>query len=123
MGCACRSLRAAVVPGRLESHMLHVRQLKAGLSTTHPLRVDEIKVIKNWLAEQVKMKPEMGTFFVNERRVPLSWKTAWLMICDYDRLAGLPVEAHRTCSTTRVALLWPTRAQTRGSFKPTWDTG
>jgi type 1 fimbriae regulatory protein FimB len=32
--------------------------------------------------------------FVSERRVPLSRKTAWLMICDYDRLADLPVEAH-----------------------------
>jgi type 1 fimbriae regulatory protein FimB len=74
--------------------MLHVRQLKAGLSTTHPLRVNEIRVIKNWLAEQVKMKPGTGAFFVSKRRVPLSRKTAWLMICDYDRLADLPIEAH-----------------------------
>jgi site-specific recombinase XerD len=32
--------------------------------------------------------------FVITRRVPLSRKTAWLMICDYDRLADLPVEAY-----------------------------
>jgi type 1 fimbriae regulatory protein FimB len=33
-------------------------------------------------------------FFISERRSPLSRKTAWLMIRDYGRLAGLPVEAH-----------------------------
>ena len=33
-------------------------------------------------------------FFISERRSPLSRQTAWLMIRDYGRLAGLPVEAH-----------------------------
>src|SRR2546426_943436 len=31
-----------------ESRVLHVKRLKAGLSTTHPLRGDEIKSIKVW---------------------------------------------------------------------------
>src|SRR6266481_712697 len=31
---------------------------------------------------------------ISERRSPLSRKTAWLMIRDYGRLAGLSVEAH-----------------------------
>jgi type 1 fimbriae regulatory protein FimB len=33
-----------------ESRVLHVARLKKGLSTTHPLRPEEIKVIKTWLA-------------------------------------------------------------------------
>jgi type 1 fimbriae regulatory protein FimB len=77
-----------------ESRVLHVARLKDGLSTTHPLRGDEIRAIKAWLADRASMKPDTDAFFISERRSPLSRKTAWLMIRDYDRLAGLPVEAH-----------------------------
>src|SRR6266705_7169884 len=78
----------------IESSVLHVKRLKEGLSTTHPLRGGELKAIKVWLAERATMKPETDAFFVSERRSPLSRKTAWLMIRDYSRRAGLPVEAH-----------------------------
>ena len=77
-----------------DSRMLHVAQLKHGLSATHPLRGDELRTIKAWPAERARMKPETDAFFISERRVPLSRKTAWLAIRDYGRLAGLPVEAH-----------------------------
>ena len=76
------------------SRVLHVKRLKEGLSTTHPLRGDEIRAIKIWLTTRVKMKPETNAFFVTERRGPLSRKTAWLMIRHYGELAGLAVEAH-----------------------------
>jgi type 1 fimbriae regulatory protein FimB len=78
----------------IESRVLHVARLKQGLSTTHPLRGDEIKAIKAWLTERAKMKPETDAFFISERRSPLSRKTAWVMIRQYGELAGLPVEAH-----------------------------
>ena len=78
----------------IESRVLHVARLKHGLSTTHPLRANEIKVIKTWLAERARMKPETDAFFISERRRPLSRKTAWLAIRTYGELAGLPVEAH-----------------------------
>jgi type 1 fimbriae regulatory protein FimB len=78
----------------IESRVLHVARLKQGLSTTHPLRGDEIRAIKAWLAERARMKPDTDAFFVTERRGPLSRKTAWVMIRDYGRLAGLSVEAH-----------------------------
>src|SRR6266446_6545577 len=77
-----------------ESRILHVRRLKEGLSTTHPLRGDELRAIKLWLTERAKMKPRTDAFFVTERRGPLSRKTAWVMIRDYGRLAGLSVGAH-----------------------------
>jgi len=63
-----------------DSRALHVKRLKAGLSTTHPLRGDELWAIKIWLAVCVKMKPKTDVFFVSERRGPLSRKTAWVMI-------------------------------------------
>jgi type 1 fimbriae regulatory protein FimB len=77
-----------------ESRILHVKRLKEGLSTTHPLRGDELKAIKAWLADRATMKPQTDAFFISERRGPLSRKTAWLAIRTYGERAGLPVEAH-----------------------------
>lgn len=77
-----------------ESRVLHVSRLKKGLSTTHPLRLDEIRAIKAWLTARAKLKPETDAFFVSERRGPLSRKTAWLAIRRYGELAGLPLPAH-----------------------------
>jgi len=78
----------------IESRVLHVARLNHGLSTTHPLRGDELRVIKTWLTEGARMKPETDAFFISERRRPLSRKTAWLAIRTYGERAGLPVEAH-----------------------------
>ena len=78
----------------VESRILHVARLKQGLSTTHPLRGDELRAIKAWLADRARMKPDTDAFFISERRSPLSRKTAWLAIRTYGERAGLPVEAH-----------------------------
>ena len=78
----------------IESRVLHVARLKAGLSTTHPLRGDELKAIRAWLAIRVRMEPETDAFFISERRGPLSRMTAWVMIRHYGELAGLSVDAH-----------------------------
>src|SRR5438094_825243 len=60
----------------IESRVLHVARLKVGLSTTHPLRGDELKAIRAWLAIRARMEPETDAFFLSERRGPLSHKTA-----------------------------------------------
>src|SRR5438094_4669173 len=78
----------------IESRVLHVARLKQGLSTTHPLRGDEIRAIKAWLGERTRMKPETDAFFLSERCRPLSRKTVWCMIGRYGERAGLPVAAH-----------------------------
>ena len=78
-----------------ESRVLHVARLKKGLSTTHPLRPDELRVIKAWMVERKKMNPQTDAFFVSERRGPLSRKTAWLAIRNYgERPASLPAHPH-----------------------------
>ncbi len=77
-----------------EGRVLHVARLKKGLSTTHPLRPDELRVIKTWMGERKKMDPQTDAFFISERRGPLSRKTAWLAIRNYGQLAGLPLPAH-----------------------------
>jgi type 1 fimbriae regulatory protein FimB len=78
----------------IESRVLHVQRLKDRLSTTHPLRGDELRAIKAWLANRTRMQPETVTFFLSKRCRPLSRKTAWLMIRAYGRRAGLAVDAH-----------------------------
>ena len=78
----------------IESRVLHVERLKKGLSTTHPLRPDEIRLIKAWLIERKRLNPEEDAFFVSERRTPLNRKTAWVAIRDYGEKANLAVPAH-----------------------------
>ncbi len=78
----------------IDSRVLHVERLKKGLSTTHPLRPDELRAIKAWLVERKRLKPEGDVFFVSERRSPLSRKTAWVAIRDYGEKANLAVPAH-----------------------------
>ena len=49
----------------IESRVLHVARLKKGLSTTHPLRMDDIRAIKVLLAERKRWNPETDAFFVS----------------------------------------------------------
>ena len=78
----------------LEGRTLHVARLKGGLSTTHPLRGDELRALRAWLADRERMQPHTKTLFVSERRGPLSRKTAWLAIRRYGEAAGLEIAAH-----------------------------
>jgi len=50
-----------------ESRVLHVARLKAGLSTTQPLRGDELRAIGAWLKERARIKPTDKTPFVPVR--------------------------------------------------------
>lgn len=78
----------------LDGRVLHVQRLKKGLSTTHPLRPDEIKTIKAWLKERAKVETQTDALFVSERRGPMNRKTAWLAIRTCGERAGLPLTAH-----------------------------
>src|SRR5262245_31576664 len=78
----------------LEGRSLHVKRLKKGLTTTQPLRSDELRALKAWLMERIRMKPQGKALFISERRLPLSRKTAWVIIRDYGRDAGLSVASH-----------------------------
>jgi type 1 fimbriae regulatory protein FimB len=78
----------------LEGRTLHVARLKQGLSTTHPLRADELRALRAWLTERERMQPHTQALFVSERRGPLSRKTAWVAIRRYGEAAGLEIAAH-----------------------------
>jgi len=77
-----------------ESHQLHVKRLKGGLSTTHPLRGDELRAIQKWLGVRGKLKPESKAFFVSEQKKPLHRSTVNLALRKYGELAKLSVTVH-----------------------------
>src|SRR5581483_4919796 len=77
----------------IASRVLHVKRLKGGLSTTHPLRGDELRTIAVWLKERARMKPIGKTFFLSEQRKPLHRSTINLLLQKYSDSAGLSVRA------------------------------
>ena len=77
-----------------ESRVPHDARLKGGLSTTHPLRGDEIRAIKAWLVERTRMKAPGRTFFLSEQRKPLHRSTVNLALRKYGEKAKLPVAEH-----------------------------
>ena len=77
-----------------ESRVLHVSRLKGGLSTTQPLRGDELRAVKAWLIQRARMKPTGKAFFVSEQRQPLHRSTVNLALQKYSAAASLPLLAH-----------------------------
>jgi type 1 fimbriae regulatory protein FimB len=79
----------------VESRVLHVARLKKGLSTTHPLRGDELRLIKAWLKERAAMNSAGGNLLRQRTpRAAQSRKTVWAAVRRYGELAGLPLPAH-----------------------------
>jgi type 1 fimbriae regulatory protein FimB len=80
----------------IESGVLHVKRLKRGLSTTHPLRADEIRAIKVWLKIRAAMKlpATVTTFFVSEQRKPLHRSSVNYLLKTASVAASLPFDAH-----------------------------
>jgi type 1 fimbriae regulatory protein FimB len=85
-----------------ESRVLHVRRLKGGLSTTQPLRGDELRAIGAWLKERARMKPAGPAFFISEQRKPLHRSTVNLLLQKYS--ASLPLRAHPHMLAPRLRL-------------------
>jgi type 1 fimbriae regulatory protein FimB len=77
-----------------ESRVLHVARLKGGLSTTQPLRSDELRAISAWLKERARMKPMSKAFFVSEQRKQMHRSTVNLLLITYSKAASLPLLAH-----------------------------
>jgi len=77
-----------------ESRVLHITRLKGGLSTTQPLRGDELKAIGAWLRQRARMKPAGKSFFVSEQRKPMHRSTVNAALKSYSQAAALPFSAH-----------------------------
>ena len=92
----------------LESRILHVERLKGGLSTTQPLRAEELRMLRSWLQERSRWlrqwdrgKSRLGTvpldrqaLFLSTRGAALSRKTFWALLRRYGEEAGLSLPPH-----------------------------
>ena len=90
----------------LESKILQVQRLKGGLSTTQPLRTEEIRLLKGWMAERdrwLRQWRKSGgpgaaldrqALFLSARGTALSRKTFWALLRRYGELAGLSLPPH-----------------------------
>lgn len=78
----------------LDGRVLHVARLKRGLSTTHPLRPDELRIIKTWLQKRKEMAADSDALFLSERRKPFDRRTVWALLRNYGKMAGLELEVH-----------------------------
>lgn len=78
-----------------ENRVVHVLRLKQGLSTTQPLRPEEIRVIQAWLREAQGDEAADGCLFRQRAATALtSRKTVWLAVRKYGELAGLPLPVY-----------------------------
>ena len=90
----CEACRLKLDQVDTQSRVLHIVRLKNGLSTTQPLRGDELKAIGAWLKQRARMKPTGKTFFVSEQRKPLHRSTVNLLLDTRSSTAALPFSAH-----------------------------
>ena len=79
----------------LESKILQVQRLKGGLSTTQPLRTEEIRLLKGWMAERERWLRQWRksggpgaaldrqALFLSARGTALSRKTFWALLRRY----------------------------------------
>jgi type 1 fimbriae regulatory protein FimB len=78
----------------IESRVIHCARLKRGVSTTQPLRPDELRAIKAWLQRRGTATRPSDAFFLSERGDALNRRSAWHAVKRYGELAGLPVAVH-----------------------------
>jgi len=115
----------------LQAKVMHVKRLKNGVSTTHPLYNGEVKAIKDWMVKRQEMSLDAltlgagNTLFISERRRPLERSNVCKMVNTFARAAGLselnvhPHMLRHSCGYD----LGRTAASIRAAFKGISGTG
>ncbi len=100
--------------------VLHVRRVKNGTPSTHPLQGDELRALRR-LQRESKPSPFV---FVSERGTPFTTAGFARMIERAARKGlGLELKASRTCFATPVPMRWPTRGMIPERSKDGLGTG
>ena len=93
------------------SGALHVRRVKRGTPSTHPILGDELRALRRLQREQ---EPKSPFVFTSERGAPFSTAGFARMIERAGAEARLSSRLTRTCCGTPADMLWQTRGMTRG---------
>ncbi|CAK9254213.1 unnamed protein product [Sphagnum jensenii] len=102
----------------LKIGLLHVKRLKKGIPSTHPLRGLELRVLRQLARDY----PDSPYIFVSERRSPLSPVPFDILFVKQGRGQGSAFLSIPTCSGIQQDFILPTRAWTLVPFKVIWDT-
>ena len=100
-----------------ESRVLHDARVKGGLSTTHPLRGDEIGAIKAWLVERTRMKAQGGRSSSVSSASPCTARPSSSPCANTARRPSYRWPFIPTCCAMPAALLLPIRVLTPASFR------
>ena len=96
---------------------LHVRRVKQGTPSTHPILGDELRALRRLQREQEPKSPSCSPRSAGPPSAPPG-SPAWS-----SGRAGRPSwrsRRIRTCSDTPAATRWRTRGTTQGRCRPTW---
>lgn len=78
----------------IEERQLYVARLKGGLSTTHPLRAEEVKALKAWLAIRKQLNPTTDALFMSKRSHKITRARVAVLIKKYGERAGLALSPY-----------------------------
>src|SRR3974390_2537710 len=98
---------------------LHVRRVKQGSPSTHPVPGDELRALRRLQREQ---EPKSPFVFTSERGAPFGTAGFARMVERAGVEAKLGLRSIPTCSGTPAATPSPTEGTTPGRCKPTWGT-
>src|SRR4051812_31978346 len=93
-----------------EHGLLHVRRIKNGMPSVHPLGGEELRALRKLQREVVWSRH----VFTTERRAPMSPAGFRKILARTGETAAFPSRCIRTCCGTHAATSWPTTARTRG---------
>ena len=103
-----------------ETATLHVRRVKKGTPSTHPILGDELRALRRLQREQAPKSPFV---FTSERGAPFTTAGFARMVERAGSEAKLGLRPTPTCSGTLAATRSPTGGTTRGRCKPTLGIG
>ena len=94
---------------------LHVRRVKQGTPSTHPILGDELRALRRLQREQ---EPKSPFVFTSERGAPFTPLASPAWSSEQGLRRSLASRPTRTCCGTPAATPWPTRGTTRAPCKP-----
>ncbi|HCQ6744628.1 TPA: tyrosine-type recombinase/integrase, partial [Escherichia coli] len=79
----------------LQDRCLHIKRMKNGFSTIHPIQSDEVRILKAWLKVRSSLPgAESQWLFVSRQGGGLTRQRVWQVIKRLGEQAGIEVHSH-----------------------------